>query len=166
MEPKPHNFIDLQGPNQNPDCKDNSKNTNQNKNLHFQIPHKIPLISSSFKEKYNRGNNNISSYVQKKRFSPINTPESAKFFSLKAKTPIDQNIKNHFNLEVNPINPKHLENQKREVYALNIPEDFLTIFHIKEINSKNLLFNNSQGKYPNFDDLSDTFTFIKNMCKT
>ena len=165
MEPKPHNFIDLQGPNQNPGCKDNSKNTNQNKNLHFQIPHKIPLISSLFKEKYNRGNNNISSYEQKKRFSPINTPESTKFSSPKVKTPIDQNIKNDFNLEVNPINPKHLENQKNEAYALNIPEDFLAIFHIKEINSKNFLFNDIQGKYPNFDDLSDTFTFIKNMCK-
>ena len=165
MEPEPHNFIAVEGSNKNSGCKDNSKNTNQNKNLHFQISHEIPLISSLFKQKYNRGNNNISSYVQKKRFGPINTPELTKFSSTKAKTPIDQNIKNDFNLEVIPINPKNLENQKIEAYALNIPEVFLTIFHIKEINSKNLLFNDIQGKFPNFDDLSDTFTFIKNMCK-
>ena len=165
MEPEPHNFIDLVGSNQNPGCKDHSKNSNQNKNLHFQIPHKIPLISSLFKVKYNRGNNNISSYVQKKRFSLINTPKSTKFSSPKAKTPIDQNIKNDFNLEVNPIKTKHLESKKNQSYDLNIPEDFLTIFHIKEINSKNLLFNDIQGKLPNFDELSDTFTFIKNICK-
>ena len=165
MEPENHNFIDLGGSNQNPGCKGPSKNSNQNKNLHFQIPHKITLISSLFKVKYNRGNNNISSYLQKKRFGPINTPESTKFSSPKEKTPIDQNIKNDFNLEVNPIKPKHLENQKDVSYDLNIPEDFLTIFHIKEINSKNLLFNDIQGKFPNFDELSDTFTFIKNLCK-
>ena len=165
MEPQSHNFINLQGSNQSPGFKGNSKNSNQNKNLLFRIPHKIPLISSLFKVKYNRGNNNISSYLQKKLFSPINTPESTKFSSPKAETPIGQNIKNYFNLKVNPINPKHLENQKKEDYALNIPEDLLTIFHIKKINSKNLLFNDIQGKFPNFDDLSDTFTFIKNMCK-
>ena len=165
MEPEPHNFIGLGGSIQNPGCKDHSKNSNQNKNLHFQIPHKIPLISSLFKVKYNRGNNNISSYVQKKRFSPINTPELIKFSSPRAETPIDQNIKNDFNLGVNLIKTKHLESQKNESYDLNIPEDFLTIFHIKEINSKNLLFNDIQGKFPNFGELSDTFTFIKNICK-
>ena len=165
MEPEPHNFISVEGSNQNPGCKDNSKNTNQNKNLHFQIPHEIPLISSLFKVKYNRGNNNISSYVQKNPFGPINTPKLIKFSSPKVKTPIDQNIKNDFNLEVNPIIPKHLERPKNQAYDLSIPEDFLTIFHIKEINSKNILFNDIQEKFPNFDDLSDTFNFIKNMCK-
>ena len=165
MEPEPHNFIDLGGSNQNPRFKNNSKNTNQNKNLHFQIPHEIPLISSLFKIKYNRENNNISSYVQKKRFTPIIKPEPTKFSSPKAKSPNNQNIKNDFDLKVNPINPKHLESQKKESYDLNIPEDFLTIFHLKEINSKNLLFNDIQGKFHNFDELSDTFTFIKNMCK-
>ena len=158
-------FINFQDSNKNPDDKENSHNSIQNKNQYYQIPHEIPLISSLFKKNYIRGNNNISPHPKIKYFSPFNIPKSTESSSIKVKIKIEQNIKEDYISEANPLKKIQTKNQKNLSNSFNVLDYYLTFFQIKKIIVQNLFFYDDQRKIPNCDDTSDTFNFMKNMCK-
>ena len=157
--------INFQDSNKNPDDKGNSHNVINNKNKSYQIPHEARLISSLFKTNYIRGNNNISPHPKIKCLIPFNIPKSTESSLSKNKIKIEENTREDSNPEAKPFKKIQEKNQKNLSDGLDVLDYYLSFFHIKKIVVQNHFFDDIQRKIPNLGDSSDTFNFMKNMCK-
>ena len=133
-----------------------------NEKLKNEVFEKFPLISSAFKQKDYRVNNNIYQ-CPKKIFKIKNLSKSSKPSLLKSPKTKERRFSNKIKTQKTEINNHQIKKKKQKIFI--IPNDFLIDFNIKEINIKNI-----EKKQPNcltnLIDLKEARRFINNLCQT